>query len=201
MHRRTFLAATAAAAALAATPALADKLSLQAISDYLNGITSASSDFTQVNDDGSLSTGTFYLNRPGRMRFEYNPPERLLVVAGGGEVGVFDGKSNVSRAERYPLVQTPLSLILERTVDLGRRNMVTGHDYDGTATIVTAQDPAHPEYGSIQMKFTANPVELRQWIVRDGQGAKTTVILGQLAKTDSPSARLFDIDREEGQRR
>ena len=200
MHRRTFLAATAAAAAMTATPALAQQLSLQAISDYLNSITAAKSDFTQVNDDGSLSTGTFYLNRPGRMRFEYNPPEQLLVIAGGGEVGVFDGKSNVSRAERYPLVQTPLSLILERTVNLGRRNMVTGHEYDGTATIVTAQDPEHPEYGSIQMKFTANPVELRQWVVRDGQGAKTTVILGQLAKTNPPSARLFDIDRAEGQR-
>lgn len=199
MNRRSFLASAAAGAMMtaAATPARADRLSLSSISTYLNGIRAATADFTQVNDDGSLSTGTFYINRPGRMRFEYNPPERLLVVAGGGEVGVFDGKSNLRQADRYPLVRTPLNLILEKTVDLGRRNMVVGHDFDGTATIVTAQDPEHPEYGTLQMKFTDNPVELRQWIVTDGQGARTTVILGKLETGKRFSARLFDIDAEE----
>lgn len=199
MDRRTFcLSAAALTLGLSATPALADKLSLQTISDYLNGIRAAKTDFTQINDDGSLSTGTFYINRPGRMRFEYNPPEKLLVVAGGGEVGVFDGKSNLRRADRYPLVRTPLNLILEKTVNLGRRNMVVGHSFDGTATVVTAQDPEHPEYGTLQLKFTTNPVELRQWIVTDGQGAKTTVILGKLETGQRFSARLFDIAAEEG---
>ncbi len=198
MDRRTFcLSAVAASAALSATPALADRLSLDVISEYLNGIRSAKTDFTQVNDDGSLSTGTLYISRPGRMRFEYNPPEKLLVVAGGGEVGVFDGKSNIRRADRYPLVRTPLNLILEKTVDLGRRNMVVGHDFDGTATVVTAQDPEHPEYGTLQLKFTADPVELRQWIVTDGQGAKTTVILGKLETGQRFASRLFDIAAEE----
>ena len=98
MHRRTFMAA--AAASLAATPALADKLSLNAISAYLNGIVNATSDFTQVNDDGSLSTGTLYIKRPGRMRFDYNPPEQLLVMSGGGQVGFFDGMWNLKKAER-----------------------------------------------------------------------------------------------------
>jgi outer membrane lipoprotein-sorting protein len=198
MDRRTFL--VSAAAVLAAGPASAAKLSLNDISRYLNGIERATSDFTQVNDDGTLSTGTFYIRRPGRMRFEYNPPEKLLVMAGGGQVGIFDGKSNVQKAERYPLRRTPLNLILERNVNLARRNMVVGHDYDGTATIVTAQDPEHPEYGTIQLKFTANPIELRQWIVTDGQGAKTTVILGKLTKVNDLSSTLFNITYEEGQR-
>lgn len=195
MDRRTFLAATAAI--LAATPALADKLPLKAISDYLNSIQTAQTDFTQVNDDGSLSTGTLYIKRPGRMRFDYNPPERLLVMAGGGQVGVFDGKSNLRTAERYPLTRTPLNLILEKNVDLARRNMVVGHEFDGTATVVTAQDPEHPEYGTIQLKFTSDPVELRQWVIRDGQGAVTTVILGPLALGGNLPATLFNIDYEE----
>jgi len=197
MYRRTFLATTAA---FAATPALAAKLSLNEISRYLNSIERATSEFTQVNDDGTLSTGTFFIRRPGRMRFEYNPPEKLLVMAGGGQVGIFDGKSNVQKAERYPLRRTPLNLILERNVNLAQRNMVVGHDFDGTATIVTAQDPEHPEYGTIQLKFTANPVELRQWVVTDGQGAKTTVILGQLTRVNDLSSTLFNITYEEGQR-
>jgi outer membrane lipoprotein-sorting protein len=198
MDRRTFIAA--AAASLAATPALADKLSLNAISAYLNSLQTATTDFTQVNDDGSLSTGRLFIKRPGRMRFEYNPPEELLVMAGGGQVGIFDGKSNVSKAERYPLARTPLNLILERNVDLARRNMVVGHDFDGTATVVTAQDPENPEYGTIQLKFTADPIELRQWIIRDGQGATTTVILGPLVLGRDLPSTLFNISYEEGQR-
>ena len=198
MHRRTFLAT--AAASLAATPALADKLSLNAISSYLNRIQTASTEFTQVNDDGSLSTGTLYIKRPGRMRFDYNPPEKLLVMAGGGQVGLYDGRSNLKTAERYPLKRTPLNLILERNVDLARRNMVVGHDFDGTATVVTAQDPEHPEYGTIQLKFTSNPIELRQWVIRDGQGATTTVILGQLTLGGELPASLFNIIFEEQRR-
>ena len=199
MHRRTFLISSAAADA-SLRPAFAQQLSLDAISTYLNGIVSAQSPFTQVNDDGTLATGTLYIRRPGRMRFEYDPPTDLLVMAGGGQVGIFDGKSNVGMAERYPLSRTPLNLILERNVDLARRNMVVGHEFDGTATVVTAQDPAHPEYGSIALKFTDGPIELRQWIIRDGQGATTTVILGQLEQGEPISARLFDINREETNR-
>jgi outer membrane lipoprotein-sorting protein len=198
MNRRTFLLSSAAV--FAATPALAEKLSLNAISRYLNTITQATSEFTQVNDDGSLSKGRFYIKRPGRMRFEYDPPEKLLVMAGGSQVGIFDGKSNVQKAERYPLRRTPLNLILEKNVNLSARNMVVGHDFDGTATVVTAQDPKNPEYGTIQLKFTSNPVELRQWVVTDGQGAKTTVILGQLKKAENLSSTLFNISYEEGQR-
>lgn len=198
MYRRTFLFSTVAA--LAASPVVAQQLSLNALSQYLNSIEQATSDFTQVNDDGSLSTGKFFIKRPGRMRFEYNPPEKLLVMAGGSNVGIFDGKSNVQKAERYPLRRTPLNLILEKNVNLSARNMVVGHDFDGTATIVTAQDPKNPEYGTIQLKFTSNPVELRQWIVTDGQGAKTTVILGQLQKASNLPSTLFNITYEEGQR-
>ena len=197
MNRRTLLALSGA---FAAAPAFAaSKLSLNDISRYINGITRAKTDFTQINDDGTLSTGTLYIWRPGRMRFEYNPPEQLLVMAGGGQVGIFDGRSNRKNAERYPLKRTPLNLILEKNVNLARRNMVVGHDFDGTATIVTAQDPEHPEYGRLQLKFTDGP-ELRQWIVTDGQGSKTTVVLGQLQEQARLSSALFNIVTEEQSR-
>ena len=195
MHRRALLAL---GAAFVASPTFAaSKLPLNAISRYINGITTAKTDFTQINDDGTLSTGTLFIHRPGRMRFEYNPPMDLLVMAGGQQVGIFDGKSNVKSAERYPLKRTPLNLILEKNVNLARRNMVVGHDFDGTATVVTAQDPEHPEYGRLQLKFTDNPVELRQWVVTDGQGSKTTVVLGQLQKTGALAQSLFSIEMEE----
>ena len=195
MIRRSFLASLAAASlAVAAGPAFARQLSLGEISNYLNQLQSASSGFTQINGDGSIQTGTMYIKRPGRIRFEY-AGDRSMMIAGGGQVAVFDARSNTG-PERYPLNQTPLNIILERNVDLGRAGMVTGHTSDGTKTTVTAQDPAHPEYGSIQMVFTADPVELRQWIVTDDAGQKTTVVLNDLRPGASISDSKFNIRSE-----
>jgi hypothetical protein len=73
--------------------------------------------------------------------------------------------------------------------------MVVAHGYDGTATTVTAQDPEHPEYGSIELKFTDNPVELRQWVITDDGGGQTTVVLGALARKDLANS-LFNVERE-----
>lgn len=174
--------------------AMAQQLSLGEISGYLNQLQTAKGDFTQINDDGSISTGTIYIKRPGKVRFEYNPPESALVVAGSNTVVIYDKKSN-QPAETYPLSKTPLSIILAEKVDLGRAKMVTNHTYDGTATIVTAQDPAHPEYGNIQLKFTGNPVQLRQWIINDGNGSKTTVVLGDLNVGGALPNSLFDVSK------
>lgn len=175
-----------------ATPVMADQLPLSAISGYLNGLSTAKGDFTQINDDGSISTGTLYIKRPGRVRFEYNAPDSGLVVAGSNTVVIYDKKSN-QPAETYPLSRTPLSLILDGNVDLGRARMVTGHRFDGTATIVTARDPENPEYGTIEMKFTADPTELRQWVINNGQGSQTTVTLGDLQKGGNLPNSLFDV--------
>ena len=171
-------------------PALADKLPLNSISKYLNGLSTAKGAFTQINDDGTISTGTIYIKRPGRVRFEYNPPESALVVASAGAVVIVDTKSN-QPPESYPLDRTPLSIILARNVDLGRARMVVGHSYDGTSTTVTAQDPDNPDYGNIQMVFTGPSVELRQWVINDNAGSTTTVVLGELTKGVAMSDKLF----------
>lgn len=177
-----------------ALPAQSQQLSLGALSNYLNQLTSAEGSFTQINADETISTGTLYLRRPGKVRFEYNPPEKALVMANNGTVVVFDRKLN-SEPNTYPLNRTPLGLILARNVDLTRANMVVAHGYDGTATTVTAQDPENPEYGSIELKFTDNPVELRQWVITDDGGSQTTVVLGALERKQLAD-RLFNIEME-----
>jgi outer membrane lipoprotein-sorting protein len=186
--------ALAAALALTALPAAAQQLSLQEISGYLNSLQTATGGFTQVNADGSVSEGTIYLKRPGRIRFEY-ADQSALFVAGGGQVAVFDAASNEG-PQRFPLSETPLSIILADNVDLGRAGMVTGHTSDGTTTTVTAQDPAHPDYGSIQLVFTGSPVELRQWVVTDSTGTPTTVILNDLQTGVQIGDRAFNIQSE-----
>lgn len=192
--RHRFLGLVAALTWFWAMPAAAQQLSLNALSNYLNQLTSAEATFTQINADGTISTGTLYIRRPGKVRFEYNPPEQALVMANNGAVVVFDRKLG-GDPESYPLNRTPLGLILARNVDLGRANMVVAHGYDGTATTVTAQDPDNPEYGSIQLKFTNNPVELRQWVITDDGGGQTTVVLGALDRKQLPNS-LFNIEEE-----
>lgn len=182
-----------------AFPALAEKIPLNEISRYLNGLQTAVADFTQVNNDGSVSTGTVYIHRPNRVRFEYKG-DSTLVLASAGQVAIFDRKSN-SGPQQYPLSRTPLSIILAPNVNLGQARMVTNHTERENATIVTAQDPQHPEYGNIQMVFTANPTQLRQWIVTDDSGTRTTVILGEMQTGVSIPASRFAIQNEIDRRR
>lgn len=191
MMRRLALAATLALAPLAAA---AQELSLQQISNYLNSFSTGQGAFTQVNADGSLSTGTIYIKRPGRIRFEYDGGEGLF-IAGGGQVAVFDARSNEG-PERFPLRETPLSIILAENVDLSRAGMVTGQTSDGTTTTVTAQDPERPDYGSIQLVFTSDPVELRQWVVTDQTGSQTTVVLNDIQTGVQIGDRPFNIQAE-----
>lgn len=181
-------------------PARAEKLSLNAISDYLNGLQTAEAGFRQINADGSTSVGTVYIRRPGRMRFEYGPPDRTVVLASGGQVAIFDGKSN-QPPEQYPLAKTPLNLILARNIDLSRARMVVDHTESNGFTIVTAQDPGNPEYGQLQLAFSADPIALRQWVVTDETGGTTTVVLDPLTTGRSYASSLFSINAEADKRK
>jgi outer membrane lipoprotein-sorting protein len=191
--RRTLLATLPAFALV--RPAHAQIIPLAELSRYFNAFTTAEGEFTQINADGTLSTGRLYIRRPGRMRFEYDPPEQSLVMAGGSQLAVFDGRSNQGPSQ-YPLRQTPLNIILEQNVDFNRARMVVGHTTDGTTTTVIAQDPENPQYGSIRLVFSSNPTELRQWVVRDDTGTETTVILGNMRFGTQLSPFLFDIGAE-----
>ncbi|SDK51264.1 LolA family protein [Paracoccus chinensis] len=193
------LALAPAFALVFALPAAAEKISLNEISRYLNGLKTVVADFTQVNADGSVTPGRVFIHRPGRVRFEYKG-DSTLVLASGGQVAVFDRKSNTG-AQQYPLSRTPLNIILADNVNLGRNGSVIGHSERKNTTVVTAQDPQHPEYGNIQMVFTANPTELRQWIVTDDTGKKTTVILGEMQKGVQIPPSRFSITSEVERRR
>ena len=134
---------------LSAGFALAQAISIDEINRYLNGLKTAEGEFTQINADGTISTGQIYIHRPGRIRFEYNPPEETLVMAGGGQLAIFDGRA-AGNPDQYPLKQTPLNLILARNIDLSRNEMIVGYREEGPATVVVAQDPDRPELGTIE---------------------------------------------------
>ncbi len=195
MGMKKLITTAAFAIVLSAFPAVAQRIPLSEISKYFNSFETAETSFTQINSDGSKSTGRLYIQRPGRARFEYDPPQKFLVLAGAGKVAIFDGKSN-SNPEEYPLRRTPLSIVLARNVDLASSKMVVAHKGDEKLTTVTAQDPKHPDYGTIELGFSSNPVRLRQWVVTNNTGEKTKVILDDLTTGKKYSVFLFSIVRE-----
>ncbi len=193
-HLSHLLGATAAITALGTTAAFANAIPLGQLSGYLNDMQTAQSPFTQINSDGTVSTGTVYIHRPGRVRFDYDDDD-LLVMAGGSQVAIFDGRAS-GPPEQYPLSETPLRIILQRNVNLGQSDMVSEHSFDGTSTRVVARDPDRPNVGSITLVFTPNPIELRQWIITDEGGGQTTVILGALEQGGRIPASYFSIPQE-----
>lgn len=196
MNRRDVLKLSAAIALPLLAPSLAaaqvNRADLTRISNYLNGITTMEGGFIQVGPDGDLSEGRFYMRRPGRIRFEYNPPNPTLIVADGFWVGIYDTLDNT--LDRFPLSETPLDLILRDRVDLRRSKAVQSIERSAGQLRVRAIDPDAPEQGSITMVFADNPLELTQWIVIDGQGLATTVALSEIRRNVDLHPDLFFIE-------
>ena len=190
MTRRTLAAPMLALAlALSATQAPAgpaeDARDLARISNYLNATETVTGPFVQVDPEARVSEGDFFMRRPGRLRFEYEPPNPALVVADGYWVGVIDQRDG--SVDRTLLSETPLDLLLKERVDLRREDAVTRIERSDGQLAVTAIDPDNPGLGSITMVFANNPLELRQWVVVDAEGRTTTVALRD-ARTNVPIA-------------
>jgi outer membrane lipoprotein-sorting protein len=180
------------ALALSAGAALAERLSLEVLSDYLNGIQEAEAEFVQMNDDGSTASGIVAIKRPGKMRFDYAPPEAALVLASAGAVYVVDRKLG-GQTQTYPLSRTPLSIVLAREVDLSAPGVVIDHAFDGAGTVVTAQDPRNPDSGRLTLYFEHDPVRLARWVVETPDGFTTEVALGPFRPVPLPLS-LFLVE-------
>jgi outer membrane lipoprotein-sorting protein len=199
MTRRIFLSGAVAALMIPALPALApaqmsgaDARDLARISNYLNGVKTLEGNFVQIGHDGELSEGLFYLRRPGRIRFEYRPPNPTLVVADGVWVGVYDTQLNT--LDRIPLRSTPLHILLRKKVNLAKEGTIQSIERAPGLMRVKAIDPDEPDQGSITMVFAENPLELRQWIVVDPQGLTTTVALSDMRSNVKLDPNLFFIE-------
>ena len=195
MNRRDLIGLGAALAATTALPGLGAAQSgadLARISNYLNGISTLEGNFVQVGPDGDLSEGLFYMRRPGRIRFEYQPPNPSLIIADGFWVGVYDTLDNT--LDRFPLSETPLDLLLRDRVDLRKEGAIQSIERSQGQLRVRAIDPDAPDQGSITMIFNDNPLELNQWIVIDGQGLATTVALSDTQRNVKIDPKKFFIE-------
>jgi outer membrane lipoprotein-sorting protein len=153
----------------------ADQGWVQRIQDTLNGITTLKARFRQTAPDGKQSTGTVWLDRPGRMRFEYDKPSPLLLVAGNGKLVFTD--SALGQTTDIPLDRTPLGLLLRPNLSLSGDVSVTGFSHADGLVQVTLVKTATPSEGSLTVMVSDNPLVLRGWRVVDQQGRETRVDL------------------------
>lgn len=193
MDRRALLLALAALPLAAALPARAQGVDVSAINTYLTGLRSARGQFRQTNPGGGQQAGTFYLSRPGRIRFEYDSPRGAMVIADGSWVGVFDPRSN-RNPTRYPLSRTPLSILLRDRISLTEPGLVLGASRDAQGTHITVVDPRAPQEGRMVMSFADAPIRLRQWEITTRTGARTRVELLDYTTGAAIDRNLFNIE-------
>ncbi len=159
--------------------------------DYLQGLKTVTGRFSQTDPNGGSSTGMLYLQRPGKARFEYDPPAGLLVVSDGQFVGVSDRR--LKTFNEYPLGRTPLVLLLARQVRLDRGVTVTNVEQAADGFSITARDGPGEAEGRITLLFRNDPLALRGWTLVNGQGRETQVRLGPLSPADHLAPGLFYI--------
>lgn len=167
-----------AAAAQAPTPAPltpAQQQTVKEIAAYLNGLTSLKAKFLQIAPDGSVSQGLAWMERPGRMRFQYDPPSPYLLVAGHGLLVFHD--SQLQQTTNVLLSSTPLGMLLAPHIELSGPVTVTGFQQLPGEIDLTLVRTASPEAGSLTLVFSTNPLRLRQWAIRDAQDKVTRVTL------------------------
>jgi outer membrane lipoprotein-sorting protein len=173
-----------------------DQEALARISDYLNGIESAQGQFVQIGPDGSNDQGTFYLRKPGRVRFEYAEPNPNLIVADGATIAIEN--SELETVDRYPLTDSPLRILLNDNVDLANDPRISEVRREAGAISITARQEEGLTPGEITLQFLDNGanLELRQWEVLDAQGLRTIVAVTNLREGISLAPALFIIEDE-----
>jgi outer membrane lipoprotein-sorting protein len=153
----------------------AETAELDKLSTYLNGIHTLKSNFVQLGPQGELAQGEFDLAKPGRLRFSYNPPSPIVIVATGGDIYVKNAQLNT--VDRSSLSDTPLDLLLNQDIDLRHDPMITAIEQQPGALIVHARAATTRNQSNITLVFSYPAIELRQWMVKDNQGGVTTVAL------------------------
>ncbi|NWH08200.1 MAG: outer-membrane lipoprotein carrier protein LolA [Alphaproteobacteria bacterium] len=168
-----------------------DRDDLDRVSIYLNGIKTLTGKFSQVTNDGAFSAGTFYLRKPGRLRFEYEPPVPVTIVSDGITVAITN--SELETQDRYPLVSTPLSLLLEDDVNLRENDNIVAVARTPGQLAITARETDGPAEGEITLYFSDPGLELRHWVLTDAEGTTVTVAVSELKKDIDLKADLFVI--------
>lgn len=187
--------ATAAAPSAPAVPAgpLTEKQIVERANGYFNSIKSLTGNFAQIGGDGRRLSGNLYLQRPGKVRFEYDSPATLEVVADGTSVAVRDSK--LATQDIYPIGQTPLKFLLRDRIELSRDLKVTEAAPEAEGVRISIEDRSTLGGTSkITLYFDKDVSDLSRWRIIDPQGFQTTVSLANLERNAPVDQQMFKIE-------
>ena len=198
------LAKITARAAMAATVVLclsfaanakvkgADAKAVQEISKHFSGVPSMMGEFIQFGPNGEQTGGRFFLQRPGKIRFDYNKPSPIMVKADGRTVGINNKK--LKTWDYFPLRKTPLRLLLADKIDVNDKAIQSVKLEEDLTTVVLADKSLFGK-SKITLMFDPNSYDLRQWTITDNQGKDTSVMIFNIKKNVKFKKRLFKIDQ------
>ncbi|MGB8057009.1 MAG: outer membrane lipoprotein carrier protein LolA [Pseudolabrys sp.] len=163
------------------------------VNGYLSGVQALSGKFIQVGPDGARTQGDFVISKPGRVRFEYDDPSPIELIADGSSVVVRDRR--LATQDVYPLSQTPLRFLLADRVDLSKdTHLVAVYADDVFVTVVAEEKSGIVGTSRLMIMFSAKDMQLKQWTVTDPQGYDTTVAVYNLDTSKRPDPAMFKID-------
>lgn len=184
--------AQAKPAPAAAAAKMDSQTAIEKANAALNSFSTMSASFSQVGGDGGRLSGTVWVQRPGKLRFEYNKPSVLEVVSDGSTVLVRDRKLNTS--DPYPISQTPLKFLLSSRIDLARDTRVRSVSASGGDVNILIEDSSTLGGTSrITLTFDHDVTTLKRWRVVDAQGSTTTVSLAGMQKNVAIDPRTFNF--------
>lgn len=192
--RRRFVAGAAAGLALAALPqtatAAADPVAAQKIADHFSSVKTMMGEFVQFGPRGEQTGGKFFIQRPGKLRFNYDKPSPMRVIADGKNVVI--GNVKLKTWDLYPLSKTPLSLLLSEKIDLGNK-MVRDVKQEADLTTIVLGDKTIFGDSTITLMFDPKTFDLRQWTITDVQAKDTSVMIFNVQNGVQLDPSVFEI--------
>ena len=165
---------------------------VQKVNGYFNAIENLKGTFVQTNADKKRLKGKFFMKKPGRVRFEYSPPSRQLVISDGHQIAIQD--LDINTDDRVMVDQTPFRMLLKKDVDLLRDAHILEVQEADDLMIVALRDKSKDAAGKIKLFLSTAPVvELKEWVTTDAQGLDTRVEVANLDDKAAVDAALFTI--------
>ena len=174
---------------------IADPISLEKLTLYMNNIKTLEANFQQINNDNSVSTGSLLLKKPGKLRMKYEEPNESLVLVSSGFVTIFDLKSN-ALPQNFTLENSPFRILLFSDLSLEMVNMDVNYNSEESKTMLTVKDLENQNKGYIEMTFTDNPIVLKKWLLVNSMEEKIIVKLTNVSLGRNMSNSLFNATLE-----
>ena len=168
-----------------------EKSEINRIEVYLNGIKSLRADFLQVSSNGNMATGKLYLARPGKIRFEYDPPSPILLLSDGYFLRYVD--KDLEQVTHLWLDNTPIGFLLDEDIKLSESITVTKFSQNANVLIINLKNSEKPEQGAISLIFSDKPLKLKKWVIKDAQGITTTITLNNSERAIELNPTLFKL--------